>query len=93
MQITITQDQIQRGQITDSSQCPAAIAIREATGLMVNVYPVSGAYFSRSGGLFSKGRVWHSEIPRNLADFIIDFDARRPVKPLTFEISVPELTG
>ncbi len=74
MRIHVKTQHIEQGKRGWITQCPIALALRDATG---KSYTVTGAYISTRDGSYS--------IPsRKCRRFVIEFDAGRPVKPFYF---------
>lgn len=85
MIIKVEQRHIDAGFRHRCQECPIAMAIQEATGVKVSVYPISGVYF---------GNKVIIPIPWEAAKFIGDFDAGLDVRPFEFDLpwSPPETT-
>jgi hypothetical protein len=79
MKITVTQQHIDEGQRGSTTRDPISFAMADA-GLE---HPHAGVtYLSWQ----SKDYKRSVEIPREVYDFMADFDNGRPVQPFTFEL-------
>lgn len=80
MKIKVEQRHIDAGEVSQCRRCPVALAIWEATGIEVAVYPMTGIYFSD----------WVIvETPRDVADFISHFDYHEKCEPFEFDLPWP----
>lgn len=87
--ITVTEDDIQRGERMEVSACPVALALRrdlrvpDEIGLEVQ-YP--GAVLYR----FDGGEFWHIlELPSAVNWWISRYDSGDVVSPISFEVDLP----
>lgn len=80
MKIKVEQRHINAGCRHRCKECPVALAILEATGVEVAVYPISGVYF---GNQVVVG------IPWEVSHFIGEFDHGLPVQPFEFVLDWP----
>ena len=78
MIITVTADDIKRGNRQDCFECPVARAVRRAMSKSAWV-----GYFTM-GWDGSKAR----KLPKKVASFVSRFDSGKPVKPFSFEIDL-----
>jgi hypothetical protein len=87
--VSVTAEHIARGEPGDCGWCPIALAVADALpGL---------AYLSiRLQDIDLRPRPDEDLIvigmPDEAVDFILDFDAGKPVKPFTFELDYPAVT-
>lgn len=79
--VEVTQDDIDHGRRMECKHCPVAIAVCRIPGC--ENYQVGTRYVRRSCGI---GIL----MPPEAISFIRDFDCQQPVKPLTFELEIPE---
>lgn len=77
MTITVTQEDIDKGNTQGCTECPVEIALlRSFPDEMVGV---------GESGIWITGQ--HHETPPSVVDFIRLFDRRHPVQPFTFELA------
>jgi hypothetical protein len=77
--VDVTYSHIESGICSDGNRCPIALAIREQHNLDVSV-----SHFAVEAYGFDV------ELPQEAADFVMEFDFDRSVKPFTFELEIPE---
>lgn len=80
MKIQVEQRHINAGEVSQCKRCPVALAIWEATGIEVAVYPMTGIYFG--DGVIV-------ETPREVAQFILHFDYHEKCEPFEFDLAWP----
>jgi len=80
MKITVTRQDIQQGQRRDPEQCAVARALVRAGFEHSGVMGPSVMMPDRWGRLISL------PLPAVVSDWIFDFDAGKPVRPITFEM-------
>lgn len=85
LEITISQKHIDQGVVADCTKCPAALALLE------QVPDTEAVDVDDSRIVFTTifGQKVQVEVPQELENFVIRFDARQPVQPLTFKIHNP----
>ncbi len=83
IKVTVTKGDIEQGRRCDPDCCPIGRALARAG---VTHYGVVGASVivpdERQFAIALR-------LPQKVADWILDFDGRRPVEPFTFELAVP----
>ena len=86
MKITLTQKHIDEGVLQNPAFCPAALAIKEATGEEL----VEVATAIRWGEDWTGDESWkwkyRVSTPSIVREFIHRFDSGLPVEPITFEL-------
>jgi len=87
MKITVTRQDIQQGQRRDPEQCAVARALLRA-GL--EHAGVMGPSVMMSDGW---GRLISLPLPAAVSDWIFDFDAGKPVRPIAFEMNFDPKRG
>jgi hypothetical protein len=82
MRIEVTQEDIGNGKRKSCWGCPIALAVGRTANLSFGERFVGSTFIE-----WFDGR-WHrSEVPPLAAQFIEAFDAGKPVKPFSFELS------
>lgn len=83
--ISVTQEDIDRGERSDPYYCPVARATQRATGRHAGVdeHTIFGRIENGTNSMFA-------ELPPEAKEFVEDFDMRRPVEPFSFEVSIEE---
>ena len=81
MWVEVTQEDIEAGESGECTECPVALALSRA-GFLPAVMQTKTNFFSADGEVVSDD--WSH--PVNVSRFIVDFDARRPVKPIKFNV-------
>lgn len=89
LKVEVTQKDIDIGLRGDCSQCPVALAVSRALIAAGLEYGVGVDELNIK--LFRHGMLVHTiRTPKEVAEFIEDFDSRYSVEPFLFEIEVPE---
>ncbi len=87
MNITVTLEDIEHGQRRDPEPCAIARALMRAGldhfGVMGPSVMVADTW----------GRLTSLRLPEAVSDWIFNFDAGNPVRPIVFEIALPEDPG
>jgi len=84
--IHVTKEHIDQGQPNVASRCPVALAIKEQLNDVVTVCPMwefDGTW------VFGLGNRDDMPLPEPAARLARDFDRRKPVEPMSFELEVP----
>ena len=84
MNITVTKNDIEQGQRRDPEQCAVARALVRAGLNHFGVMGPSVMVGDRWGGLTSV------RIPREVSDWIFNFDAGNAVSPISFDLGLPD---
>lgn len=74
MIITVTQEDIDNGEMCLTEKCPVALAVKRAIGRMVRV---NACYIVADRNY---------DTPFSASEFIVAFDAGKLVEPFTFEL-------
>ena len=77
--IEVTENDIKNGKAGDATQRPVATAIKRHTGIRNVVAWTSICINSRKA----------IKTPRALHEWMHDFDRRKPVEPICFELEIP----
>lgn len=91
MRIEVTADDIAKGKRKSCDACPVARAIHRATGDGWNA-----VVYKDNCIAVADDDDWDREEftpPPEVAQFVKDFDAGRPVTPITFDLPIDELVG
>src|SRR4051812_35145467 len=83
MNIRVTSNDIEDGQRHDPERCPVARALSRAGVLHFGVMLASIVVAD------GHGHVTSLPLPRQVTDWILDFDNRRSVQPMSFDLSIP----
>lgn len=75
MLIQVKPQHIERGEVSNCEACPVALAVTEAVGI-----DATAGYEEIQIGIL------RCDTPENVRDFMITFDDRYAVKPISFEI-------
>lgn len=86
MQIKVTDDHIRRGERGTASSCPVALAIKEQ--IKIDAISVYGADVR----LAISSREFYRHLPREVTEFVDDFDANSVVQPFEFTLPLPALS-
>lgn len=87
LEIHLRQDHIDKGQRSECTRCPGALALIEQVPDVESVDVDDIRVIFRT----VMGATVKVETPEELHDFIIDFDDGKPVKPFSFKIKNPLL--
>ena len=82
MRINVTQQHIDKGIARSFINCPVALAIKEHTEFRILVWDFVELWDDRSGCRL----VTNAKLPERIIDWINDFDRRRKMQPITFEL-------
>ena len=77
--ITVTLEDIAKGERGSACSCPIALAIKRATNQRCHVSPT---LFCFERDLYDK------PLPRVAGQFVIAFDGNKPVEPFSFELDI-----
>lgn len=87
MKIKVTQAHIDNGQKRSTNDCPISLALR------AKFYPNKLEGWHVSTHVVCKEPYEQIVLPKNVQDFIRDFDGNYKVAPFTFEIDLGNIAG
>jgi len=87
--VSVTADHIAMGDRENCETCPVALAIAETFADLTYVSVDPGGLIAATG---LPGREIFVDLPREVQEFIWDFDDGDPVEPFTFELDYPAVT-
>jgi hypothetical protein len=88
MNITVTQDHIDKGVVSSCALCPVSLALLAIGYEQVTVFLHLCSFLSKA-----EGKIFHCKLPTIVTDFIVKYDKREPVSPFSFQLIPHDVRG